>query len=520
MRWPLEVVLFVAPAFGYLHLPLHRRLADIGRDSDVEFAHVAQKRLVLPESDANERFVPKDDPLSDDDATGIRIQAVDERACQSGSRQLTGHVNVTSHKSLFWWFHASRRDPKNDPLIIWLNGGPGSSSFIGAFTELGPCLVNKDGMNTTNNPHSWTNFANVIFVDQPAGVGFSTVSNNSYLVYTADAAAADFSTFMRRLFKHALPEYASHKIHLIGESFAGIYNPSILTKILDQQRGLAEIGLPDPFPKIESVVLADALVDWQSTGLGIYKTVCVSRPDETGVKEDIYTEIQCRNISSMASDCERIGSECRLSYDRLTCTGAMDACSMMQDPFFELMAKGERSPYDMRLGCPDRQSCTEAATEPMNKYLNDPNTLSLLGLPPTTKYKDTNLEMNDRWSQWGFDVAIPTVGKIGRLLEETDIRLLAFNGNSDFLVPSEGTVEWMKLVPWAGNGEFRARDLEPWYYVGDDKKKAKGGLRKATKDGRFVFAGIDLAGHMAPGDQPAAVEQLVKAWVEGTVLSL
>jgi cathepsin A (carboxypeptidase C) len=55
-------------------------------------------------------------------------------------------------------------------------GGPGCSSAMGLFMELGPCSV-KDGAKTVNdtkvNPDSWNSNANVFFLDEPIGVGFS-----------------------------------------------------------------------------------------------------------------------------------------------------------------------------------------------------------------------------------------------------------------------------------------------------------------------------------------------------------
>ncbi|KAJ6263011.1 hypothetical protein Dda_1569 [Drechslerella dactyloides] len=496
MKLLLEIAILAPPALGFLYLPRHHRQPAVdSRDFLTKFGHITQKPLGFDARNEQTFLiagqpVPKEDPYPADDAAGIRIHPVDERVCKSGSRQLTGHVNVTQHKSLFWWFHESRRDPKNDPLIIWLNGGPGASSLFGGMTELGPCNIDEDGKNTTYNKYSWSNFANILFVDQPAGVGFSTATNDTYFPYTADVAAADFSTFLRRLFKHVLPDYASHKIHLMGESFAGVYYPSILAKILDQQQRLAELGLPNPFPKIESMVLADALVEWASSKLGTYRTVCISRPDETGV------------------------DECRLSKDGPTCMAAAETCIKMEEAFWDLTRKGKRSPYDMRSDCPDRELCLSSFSDRMNTYFNKPATLSLLGLPETTKYMDTNYEINSRWSDWAFDTVIPTLDKVSRILEESSVRVLVYNGNSDFLINTAGVLEWMHILPWSGNGEFRSRDLQPWHYAGENSKSIKGGMRKSTKNGKLAFASIDRAGHMAPFDQPAALEALVKAWVE------
>lgn len=133
---------------------------------------------------------------------------------------------------MYFLLAESRDDKENDPLIIWLQGGPGCSGMIGAWTEHGPYnfQYNPDSIkhrgNFTFNPHSWNKRAHVLYIDQPIGTGFSTANNVFSHRVNGEQVSRDFYEFLRN-FYFAYPEFKNRRMYLAGESYAGHYIPSI-----------------------------------------------------------------------------------------------------------------------------------------------------------------------------------------------------------------------------------------------------------------------------------------------------
>ncbi|RPA79836.1 alpha/beta-hydrolase [Ascobolus immersus RN42] len=107
------------------------------------------------------------------------------RTAKKDQAQITGYVTLPPGTlqgyeqdfpiNTFFWFVEARENPKDAPLTIWMNGGPGSSSMIGLFGEVGPCQIVEDGdrLTTEAREFSWDAKSNMLFIDQPVQTGFS-----------------------------------------------------------------------------------------------------------------------------------------------------------------------------------------------------------------------------------------------------------------------------------------------------------------------------------------------------------
>lgn len=164
-------------------------------------------------------------------------------------------------------------DPVETPVVLWMNGGPGSSSYLGLLQELGPLMINATG-GLFENPYAWTTRAHLLVLESPAGVGYSycaaqlrgegcTNTDKS----TARAARAAVVDFYTRLFS----ELRKTDLFLTGESYAGVYVPTLAREILlHAERVVPLAGLAVGDPCTDNSCQADSMdmiwcaraVDW------------------------------------------------------------------------------------------------------------------------------------------------------------------------------------------------------------------------------------------------------------------
>ena len=131
-------------------------------------------------------------------------------------------LQLTRSQNMWFWFFEARDKPSTAPLALWLNGGPGCSSMIGLFQENGPCTFNNaPGSAPVLNPHSWNNFANMLYVDQPIGTGFSFGTDSA----TSTVTAAPFVWKLLQAFYTQFPSYENRNFGLFTESYGGHYGP-------------------------------------------------------------------------------------------------------------------------------------------------------------------------------------------------------------------------------------------------------------------------------------------------------
>ena len=93
----------------------------------------------------------------------------------------SGYLPVTETKSLHYVFAESMNDPVNDPIVIWFNGGPGCSSMLGFMQENGPVVIDDGEDFIKTNPYPWNTAANMLWIESPAGVGYSVAGTEQDL---------------------------------------------------------------------------------------------------------------------------------------------------------------------------------------------------------------------------------------------------------------------------------------------------------------------------------------------------
>lgn len=134
-------------------------------------------------------------------------------------------VDEKCGSNLFFWFFPSQNNPAEDPVSIWLQGGPGSTSFFGLLTENGPYNLNLDG-ELELREYSWNRNSSIIFIDNPVGTGYSYTGSLDCYTTEQTQVGRDLLNALEQFFL-VFPEYKKNDFYVTGESFGGHYVPAV-----------------------------------------------------------------------------------------------------------------------------------------------------------------------------------------------------------------------------------------------------------------------------------------------------
>ncbi|KAJ5535891.1 hypothetical protein N7513_009077 [Penicillium frequentans] len=447
----------------------------------------------------------------------IRIRQQDETICAAGSAQYTGWLDI-GPVHLFFWYFESQNDPVNDPLTLWMTGGPGGSSMIGLFEEVGPCLINKDGNSTRYNPFGWSRNSSMLFVDQPVDVGFSYLDEGFDLPGDSASAAIDMHRFLQLFISEVFPRHLNSSFHLSGESYAGKYIPALGTQIVKQNK----LYPNEPQVQLRSCLVGDGYMSPKDSAFGYWETLCTTNP---GVAEPVFNKTRCDFMAANMPRCMEVMDICIRNPDPAICNVASKVCWDGVVSLYDNEAefKGGRNRFDITHPCEYDNICyIEAAW--IQEYLNTPKIWDALSPPKQIKLYNITSDRISNSFQKTADLETSTDDQVTYLLQN-QVHYLAYQGNLDLACNTAGNLRWANSLVWKGQAEFASKSLKPWKSVvaATGKEEVVGTMKEVrvrTRDdaeieSRFAIVTVDNAGHFLPQDRPDIAVDLMTRWITG-----
>eukprot|EP00300_Choanocystis_sp_HF-7_P024605 c26105_g1_i1.p1 GENE.c26105_g1_i1~~c26105_g1_i1.p1 ORF type:complete len:472 (+),score=104.62 c26105_g1_i1:28-1416(+) len=418
--------------------------------------------------------------------------------------QYSGYMQVSPTNFLHYWFVESSNNPATDPVILWLNGGPGCSSLDGFFYEQGPFRFvdpNDNGANGVpqlrlNTAGSWNSFANMIFLEAPAGVGmsYSNPAPNTY-VTNDNITAAQNLEFLVQFFQ-AFPEYAQNEFFIAGESYAGVYVPTLAYwTYMSNKAGQTNINL-------QGIAVGNGCTGYNNGACS---------PAGTQIRGDF---LYGHNLYSAQTYNAIMVADC---FNPLVNTSECSGLLMQ-------MAKeiGPVNIYDVYAQCINGGLDLQHPISKVKRELWDPKNVFGAGLGGPLECIDgigaaaymnnetvkAALHVNPALN-WTICTALDYTTTFASVLPLYDvlipnIRVLIYNGNVDACVPFNGNEEWTSSM-----GYDVVTQWAPWKV----NKQLAGYVTKYAENG-FQFVSVLGAGHPVPEYRPVQAHYMIKRFVE------
>ncbi|KAI6046470.1 Alpha/Beta hydrolase protein [Pisolithus marmoratus] len=371
-------------------------------------------------------------------------------------------------KHLFFYFFERGRDPCNDNVLMWINGVPGCTSSIGLLFELGSCGIDMTGEspNGTNwSPYSWNNEANVSFLDQRVGVGYSYAEFGENAETTEEAARNVYA--LLTIFFETFMSFSDRSLHLAGESYAGRYLPVFASEVYG--RNLIAIAEGRGVINLQSVLIVNGVTDIST----LYDAL-----------DPPFQSIgNCVHIKAALPRCDKALRRSHIDqFDHMDCEAAV--AFHISTAYWD-----RRNVYDVSKVVRQDQDLCYAEDEVIRRFLDLPSIRTMLGAesPGNFSLCSSTVGRNcvshvDKWAHHTQDY-------VAALLER----------GSQILIYAD----------WTGRNTYAKEPWRPWMVGGKQAGETK-------TDGKLTFASVTGAGHMMSGFfAPAEALALVSRWLAG-----
>ncbi|XP_065631896.1 serine carboxypeptidase 24 [Quercus suber] len=411
--------------------------------------------------------------------------------------QFSGYVTVNEQhgRALFYWLTEATSFPEKKPLVLWLNGGPGASSVAyGASEEIGPFRINQTGSSLYLNEYSWNREANLLFLESPAGVGFSYTNSSSNLKDSGDKQTAEDALVFLIRWVSRFPQYKHREFYVAGESYAGHYVPQLAEKIVEYNKALLQ-----PIFNLKGFIVGNALIDEYYDFIGkIIYWWSHSMISDTSYRS-ILKKCNFKGVHK-SQECDAV-----VRYVEAHEHGNINEHSIYTPLCMELLNNTMRSPSFKNTLLHRRASGYDPCTiHYAKKYYNLPEVQKSMHADVNGilhYWTDFSADVNSNWTDSEISM-LPTYKK----LIAAGLRIWVFSGDTDAGVPVTGTRLSLSHLNLTVKTEWY-----PWY--ADDQV---GGWTEVYNE--LTFASVRGAGHEVPQYQPQRAFILFKSFLAGKEL--
>ncbi|KAL0926147.1 hypothetical protein M5K25_004541 [Dendrobium thyrsiflorum] len=413
----------------------------------------------------------------------------------------TGYVRVDVVKGveLFYYFIESERNPAEDPLLLWLTGGPGCSAFSGLALEVGPLRFKVEKYegklpNLIYNPYSWTKFSSVIFLDSPVGAGFS-FSNSPEGYLTGDLSWSNHTNIFLRKWLIEHPQFISNPFYVSGDSYAGKVVPVIAYNILQGN----EAG-QHPQLNLQGYIMGNPVtgetVDFSSRvpfalGMGIISDELYDSIDRNCKGENYSSPLCVENMQTFEQFFSEIMASQILEPLCVLALAKPDDINPRKRSMEELYTNYLTPPPIPHI------KCRSYAYYLMYYWANNDVTREALHIKKGTVVEwqrcNHNLQfIEDLNSNIEYQYNLTKMG----------YRALVYSGDHDMVIPFVGTKQWIRSLNFSILDEWRS-----WKVGGQVAGYT------VSYNNNLTFATVKGAGHTAPEYKPKQCLAMLRRWI-------